>query len=111
LTNIIELFYNAMYNQNLLQSKIFQESREKNINLPTGLLTADDGGLFLKYCPDKRIKLYHTIACDSSCRSNVILRIRVKVIIFFKIANNCRHAEVLVNGKNRLADVLNVLLL
>ena len=47
MTNIIELFCNAMYNQNLLQSKIFQESREKNINLPTGLLTADDGGLFL----------------------------------------------------------------
>jgi integrase/recombinase XerD len=72
--------------------------KEKSIYKPTDLWTAYYDSLFLKYCPDKRIRCYHTIARDSSCRPSELLVLRVKDIVF-KTANGRQYAEVLVNGK------------
>ncbi|HZD83794.1 MAG TPA: site-specific integrase, partial [Nitrososphaeraceae archaeon] len=72
--------------------------REQSIYKPSDLWTAEDDALFLKYCPDKRIRCYHTIARDSSCRPNEILKLRIKDVVF-KSVNNYQYAEVLVNGK------------
>jgi integrase len=72
--------------------------KEQSIYKPSDLWTTEDDALFLKYCPDKRIRCYHTIARDSSCRPNEILKLRIKDVVF-KSVNNYQYAEVLVNGK------------
>jgi len=72
--------------------------KEQSIYKPTDLWTEEDDVLFLRYCPSKRMKCYHTISRDTSCRPHEILKIRVEDIIF-KTAGNHQYAEVLVNGK------------
>ena len=72
--------------------------KEQSIYKPTDLWTEEDDVLFLRYCPTKRIKCYHAISRDTSCRPHEILKLRIKDIIF-KTANNHQYAEVLVNGK------------
>src|SRR5919198_3424642 len=75
--------------------------KETSIYKPTDLWTAEDDSLFLTYCPDKRIKCYHTISRDSSCRPNEILKLRIKDVVFKKTtgSNYQQYAEILVNGK------------
>jgi integrase len=72
--------------------------KEKSIYKPTDLWTTEDDILFYKYCPSKRIKCYHAISRDTSCRPHEILKLRIKDI-FFKTSGNYQYAEVLVNGK------------
>jgi len=72
--------------------------KEKSIYKPTDLWTTEDDLLFLKYCPDKRIKCYHTMSRDLSCRPHEILKLKIKDIIF-KTSGNFQYAQVLVNGK------------
>jgi len=62
------------------------------------LWTEPDDILFLKYCPSKRIKCYHAVSRDGSCRPHEILKVRIKDIAF-KTSGNYQYAEVLVNGK------------
>ncbi len=69
---------------------------------PTDLWTTEDDLLFLKYCSSKRIKCYHTVSRDTSCRPHEILKLRIKDIVFKTTGNNnnnYQYAEVLVNGK------------
>jgi integrase len=82
--------------ENIVQLK----RREISIYKPSDLWTEQDDLLFLKYCPSKRIKCYHAVSRDTSCRPHEILKLRIKDIVF-KIAgnNNYQYAEVLVNGK------------
>ena len=72
--------------------------REQSIYKPTDLWTEEDDILFLRYCPSKRMKCYHAISRDTSCRPHEILKLRIKDIVF-KTAGNCQYTEVLVNGK------------
>src|SRR5690349_15523545 len=72
--------------------------KEQSIYKPTDLWTEEDDKVFLRYCPTKRIKCYHTISRDTSCRPHEILRLKIKDIVF-KTASNHQYAEVLVNGK------------
>jgi len=72
--------------------------KEQSIYKPTDLWTEEDDRVFLRYCPTKRIKCYHTISRDTSCRPHEILRLKIKDIVF-KTASNHHYAEVLVNGK------------
>jgi integrase len=74
--------------------------KETSICKPTDLWTEEDDALFLKYCPSKRIKCYHTVSRDTSCRPHEILKLRIKDIVFkTTAAGNYQYAEVLVNGK------------
>lgn len=72
--------------------------REKSIYSPSDLWTAEDDLLFLRYCPSKRIKAYHTIARDSSARPHEILKLKIKDLVY-KSVDGKQYAEVLVNGK------------
>jgi integrase len=76
----------------------FMKRKEQSIYKPTDLWSTDDDLLFLRYCPSKRIKCYHTISRDTSCRPHELLKLRIKDIVF-KTAGNYQYAEVLVNGK------------
>jgi integrase len=72
--------------------------KEQSIYKPTDLWTQEDDLLFLKYCPSKRDRCYHTISRDLSCRPHEILNLRIKDIVF-KTTGDYQYAEVLVNGK------------
>ena len=80
--------------ENILQLK----RKEKSIYKPTDLWTAEDDLLFLKYCPSKRIKCFHTMSYDTGCRPHEILKLRIRDIVF-KSTGTRQYAEVLVNGK------------
>jgi hypothetical protein len=55
--------------------------------------------LFLKYCPTKRMKCYHTMSRDLSCRPDQLLKLRIKDVTFKITPEKYQYAEVLVNGK------------
>lgn len=78
--------------------------REISIYKPTDLWSEEDDKLFLKYCPSKRIKCYHVVSRDTSCRPHEILKLKVKDIVF-KTSGNYQYAEVLVNGKTGTRNI------
>jgi integrase len=74
--------------------------KEISIYKPSDLWTNEDDEIFLHYCPSKRIKCYHAVSRDTSCRPHELLKLRIKDIVFKTIASNhYQYAEVLVNGK------------
>jgi integrase len=74
--------------------------KEISIYKPSDLWTDEDDAIFLRYCPSKRIKCYHAVSRDTSCRPHEILKLRIKDIVFKTIASNhYQYAEVFVNGK------------
>jgi integrase/recombinase XerD len=73
--------------------------KEISIYKPTDLWSREDDLLFLKYCPSKRDRCYHTISRDLSCRPHEILNLRLKDVVFKSTSDAKQYAEVLVNGK------------
>ena len=73
--------------------------KETSIYKPSDLWTEEDDSLFLKYCPSRRIKCYHAVSRDTSCRPHEILKLRLKDIVFKTTSGSYQYAEVLVNGK------------
>lgn len=69
--------------------------------------TAEDDLLFLRYCPSKRMKCYHTMSSDLSARPSEILHLHIKDIIW-KRSEDKQYAEVLVNGKTGTRPLLLV---
>jgi integrase len=82
--------------------------KEQSIYRPDDLWSLEDDQIFLKYCSDKRIQCYHTIARDTSARPSEILKLRVKEINF-KLAGDKTYAEISVNGKtgSRMIPLFN----
>ena len=72
--------------------------KEVSIYKPTDLWTGEDDLLFLRYCPNKRDRCYHTLSRDSSCRPHELLKLRAKDVIF-KTSGDYQYAEITVNGK------------
>ena len=72
--------------------------KEQSIYKPSHIWTTEDDALFLKYCPNKRDRCYHSITRDSSCRPHEILKLKIKDLSF-KMSGNFQYAEILVNGK------------
>jgi integrase/recombinase XerD len=72
--------------------------KEVSIYKPTDLWTGDDDLLFLRYCPSKRNRCYHTLSRDSSCRPHELLKLRTKDLVF-KTSGDYQYAEITVNGK------------
>ena len=104
---LLTRFFKWLYHPNLPVKKRLKPScveiptlrrKEQSIYKPTDLWTQEDDLLFLKYCPSKRDRCYHSISRDSSCRPHELLRLKIKDVIF-KMAGDRQYAEVLVNGK------------
>ena len=72
--------------------------KEQSTYKPSDLWTEKDDLLFLRYCPSRRDKCYHTISRDTSCRPHEILKLKIKDIVF-KTSGKNQYAEVLVSGK------------
>jgi integrase len=49
---------------------------------PGGMWDLDDNEVFLKYCPDPRIKGYHALAIDTGARPHELLRLKIEDIIW-----------------------------
>jgi integrase/recombinase XerD len=74
--------------------------KEISIYKPSDLWTNEDDAIFLRYCPSKRMKCYHAVSRDTSCRPHELLKLRIKDIVFKTVASNhYQYAEVFVNGK------------
>lgn len=73
--------------------------KEKSIYKPTDMWTSQDDLLFLKYCPSKRMKCFHTMAKDTSCRPHELLKLRIKDVTFKIAPDKSQYAEATVNGK------------
>jgi integrase/recombinase XerD len=74
--------------------------KESSAYKPTDLWTEEDDRLFLKYRDSQRIKCYHTMSRDTSCRPHEILKLKIKDVIFRLTGDNRQqYAEILVNGK------------
>jgi hypothetical protein len=88
--SIIAKFFKWLYYPNIEPSKRTKpqvitnihmlKRKEQSIYKPTDLWTAQDDLLFLKYCPSKRMKCYHMVSRDLSCRPHEILKLRIKDI-------------------------------
>jgi integrase/recombinase XerD len=101
-------FFKWLYNPDIEPSKRFKppvveniahlKRKEKSIYKPSDLWTQQDDLLFLKYCPGKREKCYHSISRDTSCRPSEILKLKIRDVVF-KTTGNSQYAEACVNGK------------
>jgi hypothetical protein len=58
---------------NVIENIPKYKRKETSIYKPTDLWSTEDDSLFLKYCPSKRDRCYHTISRDLSCRPHEIL--------------------------------------
>jgi integrase len=79
---------------NIPQLKRKEQSHYK----PSDLWSQEDDLLFLKYCPSKRMKCYHSMSRDTGCRPHELLKLRIKDIVF-KNSGIRQYAEVLLTGK------------
>lgn len=68
--------------------------KESSTYKPSDIWTSEDHALFLKYCPEKRDRCYHTMANDTSCRPHELLALRIKNIKFKVSSNGTQYAEV-----------------
>jgi integrase len=101
-------FFKRLYSPNVEHDKRSNPSIIENIPLlkrkevstykPSDVWTPKDDLLFLKYCPSKREKCYHTMSRDLSGRPSEILKLKIKDIAFKNIGTS-QYAEVVVNGK------------
>jgi integrase len=70
------------------------QRKEKSPYRPSDIWTAQDHGLFLKYCPDRRDRCYHAMANDTSCRPHELLALKIKDIVFKLSSTGKQYAEV-----------------
>ncbi|PWU78838.1 MAG: hypothetical protein DLM72_20425 [Candidatus Nitrosopolaris wilkensis] len=83
----------------VMQTVTILKRKDQPIYKPTDLWTQEDDSLFLKYCPIKRMKCYHMVSRDSSCRPHEILELMIKDIVFKITHDKKQYAEILVNWK------------
>lgn len=77
--------------------------KEKSPYKPSDMWTNEEHAIFLRYCPEKRDRCYHSVANDTSARPHELLSLRIKDIKF-KLADSTgkQYAEVhLVESKNK----------
>jgi integrase len=56
--------------------------KEKSPYKPSDIWTAEEHAVFLKYCPEKRDRCYHSVANDTSARPHELLSLRIKDVKF-----------------------------
>lgn len=59
----------------VVENIVHLKRKEQSIYKPVDLWTQEDDLLFLKYCPSKRDRCYHTISRDLSCRPHELLNL------------------------------------
>lgn len=73
---------------------------EKTPYKSSDIWDAREHALFLKYCPNKRDRCFHSLAIDMSARPGEILNLKIKDIRFFVTEEGKQYAEVrIIDGK------------
>jgi integrase/recombinase XerD len=106
---VISKFFRWLYNPkqaprqrtipSVIQNISKQKRKEESIYKPSDLWTEEDDAIFLKYCPSKRMRCYHTVSRDTSCRPSELLKLSIKEVLFKMTSDNKQYAEIVVNGK------------
>ncbi len=74
--------------------------KEKTPYKSSDIWNAKEHALFLKFCPSKRDRCYHSMAIDMSARPSEILNIKIKDIKFYFTEDKKQYAEVrIIDGK------------
>lgn len=91
-------FFKWLKKSEVMEGIHTQKRKEKSSYSPSDLWTSEENIVFLRYCPSVRIRCYHMMAIDSSCRPHEILKLKIRDIVFKQIDGK-HYAEILVNGK------------
>jgi integrase len=76
--------------------------KERSTYKPSDIWTNEEHIIFLKYCPEKRDRCYHSMANDTSARPHELLALRIRDIKFKISSNGTHYAEVhLIESKTR----------
>jgi integrase len=79
--------------------------REVSPYKPSDLWMQRDNEIFLRYCPSKRDKAFHSMAMDTSARPHELLNLKIKDIHFKISSNGMQYAEILLSGKTKARTV------
>lgn len=108
---ILMKFFKWLYNQNesdprkrstpaCIQGIRGLVTKEKTSYKPSDIWNAQEHSIFLRYCPAKRDRCYHSMANDMSARPHEILNLRVSDIEFHLSDEGKSYAEArIVGGK------------
>ncbi len=102
---VLSKFFRWLYNQNepdhdkwltppCMQGVKLLARKEQSPYKPSDIWINEEHALFLKYCPQKRDKCYHSMANDTSARPHELLSLRIKDVIFKMSSNGTQYAEV-----------------
>ncbi|HJT84863.1 MAG TPA: hypothetical protein VJ697_10305 [Nitrososphaeraceae archaeon] len=72
--------------------------KEKTLYKNSDLWISEEHTIFLKYCPSKRDKAFHTMANDTSARPHELLNLKIKDIIFKVTDDEKQYAELHIKG-------------
>lgn len=73
-------------------------SKEKTAYKPSDIWDSRDNAIFLRYCPSKRDRCYHSMANDMSARPHEILNLRISDIEFHISEEGKSYAEARITG-------------
>jgi integrase len=110
---VLSKFFRWVYNQDepnqdkwvtpsCMQGVKLLSRKERSPYKPSDIWTNEEHVIFLKYCPEKRDRCYHSMANDTSARPHELLALRIRDIKFKISSNGTQYAEVhLVESKTR----------
>lgn len=68
--------------------------KERSPYKPCDIWTNEEHAVFLKYCPEKRDRCYHSMANDTSARPHELLALRIRDVQFKMSTTGIQYAEV-----------------
>jgi integrase len=110
---VLSKFFRWLYNQDqpnqdnwvtpgCMQGVKLLPRKERSSYTPSDIWTNEEHAIFLKYCPEKRDRCYHSMANDTSARPHELLALKIGDIKFKISSNGTQYAEVhLVESKTR----------
>lgn len=72
---------------------------EESIYTANDMWTPENDAVFLKYCPRKDVKAWHTMDRDTSARPTELLKLQIEDIAFKTSPDGRRYAMIVPNGK------------
>lgn len=102
---VLSKFFRWLYNQDetdhnkwltpqCMQGVKILARNEKSPYKPCDIWINEEHSIFLKYCPEKRYRCYHSMANDTSARPHELLALRIKDVQFKMSTTGIQYAEV-----------------
>ena len=101
---VLSKFFRWLYNQNepdhnkwltppCMQGVRILSRKEKSPYKPSDIWTNEEHSIFLKYCPEKRDRCYHSMANDTSARPHELLSLKIKDVQFKMSTTGIQYAS------------------